>query len=172
MPRKRSAIGARGVHVRRVDGAILGDVIAEADHFTGRRDVDAELFLLQRPEPAMRPGPEADVALQDLVRFLQAEGAFEKDARLVVGVEGGAVLHAARVDELLGENAVGEFLRRAAVVPKLDRRLGERGAEPVDDDEDRDGGDREARGDEEPVGACELFAVHWLSSVAADTRCL
>ena len=102
---------ARGGHVRRVDGAILGDAIAEAGHFAGRRDVDAELFFLQRPEPAMRPRPEAHVALEDLVRFLQSEGALEEDARFVVGVEGGAVLHAARVDELRGEDAVGESAR-------------------------------------------------------------
>jgi hypothetical protein len=70
-----------------------------------------------------------------------------EDARLVVGVEGGAVLHPASVDVLRGEHAVCDLLRRTAVVAKLDRGL--RNAAPNQlSDEDRDRGDEEAGGDE------------------------
>ena len=51
--KERLGEGARGHDVGGGDGAILGDAVAEADDLAGRRHVDAELLLLQRPKPAM-----------------------------------------------------------------------------------------------------------------------
>ena len=73
------------------------------------------------------------------------------------------MLHPAEVDVLRGEQRRGDAQRCGAVVAEIDRRLGEGLAEPVEDDEERDGDHRGADGEEAPVGAIESL-VHRLTS--------
>ena len=132
-------------------GSILRDFLSEADQLAGRSNLDVVLLFLQRPEPTIPPPPEAHLPSHDRVRAGQSDRTLEENLRRAVAVENRGVLHAARIESLPRQNRLGQRHRRLTVVSELDRGLGEGHIEQAEDDEEGDGGDRRAYGNQRPV---------------------
>ena len=71
--RRKSSARARACSAVAAGRAALRQSRGRSRQFAARRDLDAELFLLQRAEPAIGPAPEAHAGAHDLVGAFQAE---------------------------------------------------------------------------------------------------
>src|ERR1051326_7647422 len=94
---------------------------------------------------------KAHLCTHQAIGVRQSDGSLEEDLRRVVAGEDRRVLLIAHVGTLRIEGALCNRQRRVAIVAKLDRRLGKRRIEPVEDDEQGDCRDAGAYGDEQPV---------------------
>src|SRR5439155_5966403 len=73
------------------------DFVLEADHFARGSHIGAELLLLLRLEPAVRPAPQVDGASRQLVQPLEPLGALETQLGVIVVSEDGGMPVALRL---------------------------------------------------------------------------
>ncbi len=139
-------------------GRLVGLCVRERDDLAGGRDVDVDLFLGQRAEPAMLPPPQPDASAQQRLGPRQAEFAFEKGPRAVVVAELLGV-HVARGREAAGlEELFGEGERPGGRDLEVNRRLGERPPKVVRGDPERGGRHRRGNRQHAPVPRRQPYA--------------
>ena len=133
------------------------DFVLEADHFTRGSHIGAELLLLLRLEPAVRPAPKVDGASRQLVQPLEPLGALEIQLGVVVVSEDGGVPVALRLKSAVivpdgaGVAVAQELLRDGSrfvpVHANVDGRFGEGPPEVLDADSERQRRDHHHDGD-------------------------
>ena len=102
---------------------VFGNVVIEAYQLAFGRDIDAELFLLLRAEPAERPAPQPHPAAHQLVGALQTQLAFEEGFAGIVVVEAGGFPVSGGVEAQGGQDLAGQRGGLVATHPEIDGGL-------------------------------------------------
>ena len=149
---------------------LLGQRVSEADHLALGRDVDRELLLRQRPEPAMAPAPEAHGGGEQAIALGDPQLALDEGLLLVVVVEVARVPVAVGAQPETAEERARHRLRALARDAELDRRLREGEEVVVHADPQRGGSHHDADEDQAAVACVELLERHAaeLGTMSAD----
>ena len=127
---------------------VLLDQVGEADEFARRRVFDAELLFLELPDPTAAPAPQAHRIAQHGRGPFEAELALEEGLGLIVVFEDAAVAVTVDVETAMPQERMPLVPRLIARQAEVDRRLGEGLVEVVGADEQTDGRNADADGNQ------------------------